>query len=92
MRNPSYIKVLFINNTKNQALRVAVGKVEKYVARKHTGKCCRYWLETRQTYKISGFVFKSVSVFWKGLFLGVVLKCKIAGGPSVSVGMWPFWG
>jgi hypothetical protein len=28
----------------------------------------------------------------KGLFLGVVLKCKIAGGPSVSVGMWPILG
>jgi hypothetical protein len=32
------------------------------------------------------------SGFWKGLFLGVVLKCKIAGGPSVSVGMWPILG
>jgi hypothetical protein len=39
--------------------------------------------------KMEGAVTESRVEVWKGLFLSVVVSCKIAGGPTVSVGMWP---
>ena len=33
---------------------------------------------------------KCLKINRKGLFLSSVVSLKIVGGPSVSVGMWPF--
>jgi hypothetical protein len=80
MRNPSYIKVLSISNPATDAFLLLENQLRN---KAHSAAREKKELRRKNAMALE---------FWKGLFLSMVLTFKIAGGPTVSAGMWPSTG